>query len=87
MKRKTDWADKVSWRCAEACWDRKQDGQVKIAIALRAAERRGFKRVVKLLRMMAVGPDTNWQNWADWIEDQDVSSKPKRVVPRVKKRR
>ncbi len=65
--KKPDWADKKAASI---------EGEYGISIgdcsrALRAAERRGFKRVVKLLRMMAVGPDTNWQNWADWLEERE----------------
>ena len=41
--KKSDWADKISWRCARACWDREQDGQIAIARALRAAARRGAR--------------------------------------------
>ena len=45
-KRKPDWADKK----AVSFWDKDGAGPEDVARALRAAERRGYMRAVKMLR-------------------------------------
>ena len=57
MKRKPDdWANRAAMRCVTLAV---------VSRALRVAEKRGFKRAVKLLR------EKHWTIEADWLEEQE----------------
>ena len=73
MKRKPDWADQTASRQRYALKDGVATISLRaIAQALRAANRRGFKRAVKLLReegaRLWMSPMTDA---ADWLEEQE----------------
>lgn len=68
MKRK-DWADKQALKWMRIAFIRELETE-DIAGALRAAEKRGYMRAVKLLRETAEVRNSAWNDAADWLEQK-----------------